>query len=182
MHRPARTASIKHPKKISHLYSSTPPSHGHWTRFEQQTSSVQKSCMRDTSQAAPTIDLTYRPSLPSHGHVIMPKAAIFATPRPRRNNGDTKCLEHMSSRNCTAKCFSADSLVEVETPPSAPRPPRLPSPDLPELDETQMMFPDLDTVSDNESEVEALFNESADAGLGKLQRQNIHRLSPFLKR
>ena len=68
-------------------------------------------------------------------HVLRTKAAttpILRHPKPYRH---LKCLEHMSAVNCTADCFRVEPFAGSMTPPAAPLPPRLPTPDLSDVDE-----------------------------------------------
>ena len=68
-------------------------------------------------------------------HVTRTKAAT--TPRLRHHMPYRRsaCLEHMSVVNCTADCFNAEPLAEAMTPPPAPLPPRLPTPELSDVEE-----------------------------------------------
>ena len=68
-------------------------------------------------------------------HVTRTKAATaprLKHPKPYRRS---TCLEHMSAINCTADCFKGEPLTGAVTPPPAPLPPRLPTPDLSDVDE-----------------------------------------------
>ena len=68
-------------------------------------------------------------------HVLRTKAATaprLKHPKPYRRS---TCLEHMSAVNCTADCFGGEPLTGATTPPPAPLPPRLPTPDLSDVDE-----------------------------------------------
>ena len=68
-------------------------------------------------------------------HVIKTKAATaprLKHPKPYRRS---TCLEHMSAVNCTTDCFKGEPLTGATTPPPAPLPPRLPTPDLSDVDE-----------------------------------------------
>lgn len=68
-------------------------------------------------------------------HVIRTKAATAPRVKHRTSYRRSTCLEHMSAVNCTADCFNAEPLAEAMTPPPAPLPPRLPTPDLSDVDE-----------------------------------------------
>ena len=68
-------------------------------------------------------------------HVIRTKAATVPRLRHRTPYRRSTCLEHISAVNCTADCFNAEPLVDAITPPPAPLPPRLPTPDLSDVDE-----------------------------------------------
>ena len=68
-------------------------------------------------------------------HVIKTKAATTPRPKHRTPYRRSTCLEHMSAVNCTADCFNAEPLADAITPPPAPLPPRLPTPDLSDVDE-----------------------------------------------
>ena len=67
-------------------------------------------------------------------HVLRTKAAtapILRSPKPYRRS---TCLEHMSAVNCTSDCFRVEPFAGSMTPPAAPLPPRLPTPDLSDVD------------------------------------------------
>ena len=68
-------------------------------------------------------------------HVIRAKAATAPRLKHRTPYRRSTCLEHMSAVNCTADCFNAEPLADAMTPPPAPLPPRLPTPDLSDVDE-----------------------------------------------
>ena len=68
-------------------------------------------------------------------HVIRTKAATTPRLKHRMPYRRSTCLEHMSAVNCTADCFDAEPLAEAMTPPPAPLPPRLPTPELSDVDE-----------------------------------------------
>ena len=68
-------------------------------------------------------------------HVIETKAATTPRLEHRTRYRRSTCLEHMSAVNCTADCFNAEPLADAMMPPPAPLPPRLPTPDLSDVDE-----------------------------------------------
>ena len=68
-------------------------------------------------------------------HMIRTKAATSPRLKHRMPYRRSTCLEHMSAVNCTADCFNAEPLAEAMTPPPAPLPPRLPTPELSDVDE-----------------------------------------------
>ena len=68
-------------------------------------------------------------------HVIRTKAATAPRLKHRTPYRRSTCLEHMSAVNCTTDCFNAEPLAGAMTPPPAPLPPRLPTPDLSDVDE-----------------------------------------------
>ena len=68
-------------------------------------------------------------------HVIRTKAATAPMLRQSKPYRRSTCLEHMSAVNCTADCFRVEPFAGSMTPPAAPLPPRLPTPDLSDVDE-----------------------------------------------
>jgi len=142
----------KHVKKIPHRYPQTPPSFEDRILFDQQVATDEEFHARHASNSRqnPIEVLTYRLSSLPDGHVIKSKAATLSTHRTRRNDGNFKCLEHMSSRSCTSECLKAKPMVDRKRPPPAPRPPRVPTPDLSDLD-VEEMFPHLDNDKSKDS-------------------------------
>ena len=78
---------------------------------------------------------------PLDSHVIEGQKAIRErrdsqrTPEPYKRSN---CLNHMSSRNCTVSCYDVNPLQKTKVPPKAPSPPRLPTPDLPDIGEDDL--------------------------------------------
>ena len=73
-------------------------------------------------------------------HLIEHKA-----PTPSRRNAQIRselpvCLIHMSTVNCTVDCAIADAqlLAQSEIPPTAPSPPRLPTPEVSDFEEDDL--------------------------------------------
>ena len=159
--------NVKHIKKIPHRYPLTPPSFEDWVLFDQQVATDDEFHARHGSNSRQKSfeSLTYRLSSLPDGHVIKPKAATLSTHPTRQNDGNFKCLEHMSSRNCTAECLKAKPMADMKRPPPAPRPPRHPTPDLSDLD-VEEIFPPLD----NDKSKDSLWDcGSIDDELGKPQ-------------
>ena len=99
------------------------------------------SCKATPKPIAPKSQCaTQRPLSPPLDHVIEPKAANPSMRKPRIDLGDFKCLNHLSLFNCTAECLNALPVAGVGKPPPAPSTPRLPTPDLSDVDEDEM-FP-----------------------------------------
>ncbi|KAL2041895.1 hypothetical protein N7G274_005082 [Stereocaulon virgatum] len=72
------------------------------------------------------------------GHVTKNKAAMcskFECHKPYRHS---MCLDHLSTSNCTANCIDTKPLADIRVPPPAPRPPRLPTPDLSDVEEDEL--------------------------------------------
>lgn len=68
-------------------------------------------------------------------HVTRLKAATAPILRHPKQYRHSKCLEHMSAVNCTTDCYRVEPFAGSMTPPAAPLPPRLPTPDLSDVDE-----------------------------------------------
>ena len=76
--------------------------------------------------------------MPHHDHhVTENKAAARSRLEPRKPYRRSTCLEHLSAINCTARCFDTKPLADPRMPPAAPLPPRLPTPDLSDVEEDE---------------------------------------------
>ena len=136
---PIKTRKSKHSKKvmIHQPASSLPPDD--FVLFPQDVvkekhSSVRHAILRNTT--APKGATRLSSPMPLH-HVIEPKAAS-PSERDARRPSPSFCLDHMSTVNCTFDCANAKLLAHVKMPPKAPSPPRLPTPDLSELEEDDL--------------------------------------------
>ena len=81
-----------------------------------------------------------------------PKAATGSRFKERKPYRRSTCLQHMSAVNCTAYCFEAKSLADPKMPPPAPMPPRLPTPELSDIDEGEF-WSCCKSINDSESSV-----------------------------
>lgn len=160
--------NVKHAKKSFRHHPLTPLSSEDWVLFERKvaTSEVPSAKHVLHDRMIPSKDLTFGVSLPAD-HVIKSKAATPSTPLTREKTGNFKCLTHMSARNCRAECLSAKPPAVMKRPPPAPRPPRLPSPDLSDF-EGDEAFPNLDSFGNEESKKSVLAWGSIDDDLGEL--------------
>lgn len=93
-------------------------------------------------------------------HVIEHKAAAPVrtdVQRLRKPYRPSKCLYHMSARNCTAACIDARSPspppANIKVPPKAPSPPRLPTPDLSDVEEDDVWSCCRSRASNQSSEI-----------------------------
>ena len=122
---------------------SSPPPPEDWILFPDEVIAEKHSSIRPARAAKPAkLADPRRQTLPSpENHVTSCKAAtpmrhLSAThPAPYR---PSRCLHHMSARNCTAACFDAGQRAETQVPPKAPSPPRLPTPDISEIGEDDL--------------------------------------------
>lgn len=101
-------------------------------------------------------------------HVTEPKATTPArtdVQRPRKPYQPSRCLNHMSARNCTAACIDTrpPPPMNISMPPKAPSPPRLPTPDLSDIEEDDMwsccMVSDSNESSESTQSNAELWNE-----------------------
>lgn len=136
----------KSPKRVLLHHPMAPSQLDDWVLFPQDTvthkhSSVRHvKCRKDMKSAT-----NGRQTLPlPDSHVIRSKAATLARCDESRRRQSPKpykpstCLYHMSARNCTPACADVKSLSETSTPPKAPSPPRLPTPDLSDFEDEDL--------------------------------------------
>ena len=113
--------------------------------------------------------------LRTFNHVIKPKATSSSMRRTTKDSDRFKCLTHISSRNCTSRCFNEEPFPRGRSPPPAPRPPRLPSPELSDF-EGKLAFPDLESDCSKRCDDSLKASHSDDADLGKI-RQSLTDLA-----
>ena len=133
-----KTKKTKHSKKVVIHQSGSPLPPDDFVLFPQDIVKEKHSSLRDVkARKATAAKSAQRSSSP------MPRQHRMA-PTPsrrdaRRPSDRAVCLTHMSTVNCTVDCINANSnakpLAHLKVPPKAPSPPRLPTPDLSELDE-----------------------------------------------
>lgn len=136
-----KTKKTKHSKKIVIHQSGSPPPPDDFVLFPQEIVKEKHSSLRDAkARKATAVKSAQRSSSP------MPrqhrKAPIHSQRDSRRPSERPVCLTHMSTVNCTINCINANAnakpLAHSKVPPKAPSPPRLPTPDLSELDEDDL--------------------------------------------
>ena len=94
------------------------------------------SSIRDAKSRRPTASKSAKRSsspMPRH-HAIEPKASTSSPRNARGSSGRPICLTHISTVNCTVDCVNAKPLVQ-EMQPKAPSPPRLPTPEVSDVEE-----------------------------------------------
>ena len=118
--------------------SSLPPDD--FVLFPQDVVKEKHSSIRDARTRKPTPPKSAKfPSSPMpRDHVIEPKAPTPSRREARRHSGRSVCLDHMSTVNCTVDCANAKLQGQTKMPPKAPLPPRLPTPDLSEVEEDDL--------------------------------------------
>ncbi len=140
----SRTTRRTNPSKdvlLHHPMSSPPPDD--WVLFSQDIVTETNSNVRHAPLSRRTkFATTCLQTLPlPDGHVTELKAttpAMTAIRFPRKPYKPSNCLNHMSARNCTAACVNTrppPPPMNIGVPPKAPSPPRLPTPELPEIEE-----------------------------------------------
>lgn len=140
LRQPVKTKKSKHLKKttIHQSGSSLPPDD--FALFPQDVIKEKHSSIRDAKPRKSTETKSAKRSsspMPRH-HVIEPKTAAPSRQEGRRPSRRSVCLEHMSTVNCTVDCANAEPLNHLKMPPKAPSPPRLPTPDLSDLEEDDL--------------------------------------------
>ena len=137
------TKKEKHPRKVMLHRPMSPPPPEDWVLFPQEVVAQKFSNVRHAKPRSGNRSASARPqNLPlPNSHVIESRAATPTrsdsshTPEPYR---PSYCLHHMSARNCTPACHDVRLLPETQKLPKAPSPPRLPTPDLPDLEEDDL--------------------------------------------
>lgn len=134
----------KHSKKVMIHQSGSPLPPDDFTLFPQEVVKEKNSNVRNGKPRRPTApkSATRSSSLKPRHHVIDRKALTPSLCDARRPPERLVCLTHMSTVNCTVDCVNvkanAKPLAHLEMPPKAPSPPRLPTPDVSELEEDDL--------------------------------------------
>lgn len=154
------------------LHYSTPlPPPDDWVLSQQdivveKNSNVRHAPMGRHARSATTCRQTL--PLPVN-HVTEPQATAPArtdVQRSRKPYMPSRCLNHMSARNCTAACIDTRPPplpANVKLPPKAPSPPRLPTPDLSDVEEDDLwsccMLSESNESSESNPTKDDLWNE-----------------------
>ena len=115
--------------------SSLPPDD--FVLFPQDVIKEKHSSIRDAKARRPTAPKSAKRSsspVPRH-HVIESKTLTPPRRDARRPSERSVCLTHISTVNCTVDCADAKPLAHLKTPPKAPSPSRLSTPDVSDLEE-----------------------------------------------
>lgn len=132
-----KTTKSKKSKKVTIHQSGSPLPPDDFVLFPQDVVKEKHSSVRDAKPRKPTAPKSARTSSsprPRH-HVIEPKATTSSRRTARMPSERPVCLTHMSTVNCTIDCVNAKPLAPLNTPPKAPSPSRLPTPDVSDLEE-----------------------------------------------
>ena len=137
-----RTNKNKHSRKVTIHQSGSPLPPDDFVLFPQDVVKEKHSSMRHAKprkSSAPKSAKGSSSPMPRH-HVIEPKVHTPSQRNARNLPERSLCLSHMSTVNCTVDCANADAkpLAYLKTPPRAPSPPRLPTPDVSDLDEDDL--------------------------------------------
>ncbi len=136
----AKPKKSKNSKKVMIHQTGSPLPPDDFVLFPQDVVKEKHSTVRDAKSRRLTTPKSAKRSsspMPPY-HAIEPKA-----PRPSRRDahkspGRIVCLDHMSTVNCTVDCGNAKPLAHLKMPPEAPSPPRLPTPDLSDVEEDDL--------------------------------------------
>ena len=137
-----RINKSKHSRKITIHHSESPLPPDDFVLFPQDVVKEKHSSIRDAkprkSTAPKKVKVSSSP-MPRH-HVIEPSTLTPPQRTSRRPSDRPSCLTHMSTVNCTVACANADTkpLAYLKTPPKAPSPPRLPTPDVSDVEEDDL--------------------------------------------
>lgn len=135
-----KTKKSKKSKKVTIHQSGSPLPPDDFVLFPQDVVKERHSSIRGAKSRKPnTTKSAKRASspMPRH-HVIEPKGATPSRQEARRPSRRPICLKHMSTVNCTVDCANAKPPTHPKMPPKAPSPPRLPTPDLSDLEEDDL--------------------------------------------
>lgn len=139
-----KTKNGRQSKKVMIYQSGSPLPPDDFVLFPQEVVKEKHSSVRNAKPRRPTASKSANrsSSLRPRHHVIDPKAPTPSLCDARRPSEWPVCLNHMSTVNCTVDCVNVDAnakpLAHLEMPPKAPSPPRLPTPDVPELEEDDL--------------------------------------------
>ena len=135
-----KTKESKNTRKvmIHQLGSPLPPDD--FVLFPQDVVKEKHSSVKDARpRKAKSPKSAKMPSSPMpRNHVIEPRAPTPSRRDARRHSGRSVCLDHMSTVNCTVNCANGKPRGHTKMPPKAPSPPRLPTPDLSDLEEDDL--------------------------------------------
>lgn len=135
-----KTKECKYTKKVMIHQSGSPLPPDDFVLFPQDVVKEKHSSVRNARPRKSKSPKSAKvPSSPMpRNHVIEPKAPTPSRQDASRHSGRSFCLEHMSTVNCTVDCANGKPQVQTKMPPKAPSPPRLPTPDLSDLEEDDL--------------------------------------------
>ena len=134
-----KTKKTKYSKKVVIHQSGSPLPPDDFVLFPQDIVKEKHSSLRDVKARKATAEKSAQssssPRRRQHRMTLTPSRRDARRPSER-----PICLTHMSTVNCTVDCVNANAkpLAHLGGPPKAPSPPRLPTPDLSELDEDDL--------------------------------------------
>ena len=131
----------KHSKKVVIHQSGSPLPPDDFVLFPQDTVKEKHPSLRDVKarKATAANSAQRSPSPMPRQHRMAP---LPSRRDPRKPSERPVCLTHMSTVNCTVDSINANAnakpLAHLKVLPKAPSPPRLPTPDLSEVDEDDL--------------------------------------------
>lgn len=138
----------RHPSKqvLLHHHQMPMPLSDDWVLFSQEMTTEKHSSVRRTQPRTDARCASARRqkllSPDSHEYEIKPATAERnVIQRPRKPYRPSTRLNHMSARNCTPACSEVrppPPPANMKVPPKAPSPPRLPTPDLSDVEEDDL--------------------------------------------
>lgn len=135
-----KSRNSKQSKKVMIHQPGSPLPPDDFVLFPQDVVKEKHSSVRDVKPLRPTTPKSAKMSsspVPRH-HMIESEAPTPSRLGPRRPSARPACLTHMSTVNCTVDCANAKPLAHLKIPPKAPSPSRVPTPDVPELEENDL--------------------------------------------
>lgn len=135
-----KTKKSKESKKVTVHQSGSPLPPDDFVLFPQHVVKEKHSSIRDAKSRKRSATKSAKRSsspMPRH-HVIEPKAANPSRQEVRRPSRRRVCMDHISTVNRTVDCANAKPPTYLKMPPKAPSPPRLPTPDLSDVEEDDL--------------------------------------------
>ncbi|MCJ1449736.1 hypothetical protein MMC28_000064 [Mycoblastus sanguinarius] len=136
----AKFTKTTHSKKVVLHHPANPPPPDDWVLYPEDVVINKHSALRDAqARELERTKISSQQTTPlSDHHLAKAKAKPSPRAQPRRAYRRSFCLEHMSSRNCTANCTNGGQLADSKAPPPAPSPSRLSTPDLSDVEEDEL--------------------------------------------
>ena len=136
MPQPVKSKKSKHPKRITIHQPGSPLPPDDFVLFPQDVIREKHSSIRDDRLRRPKATESAKRSSSSRPppHVTESKATTPSRREAHKPSRRPVCLDHMSTVNCTVDCANDKSLAHQKMPPKAPSPPRLPTPDLSDIE------------------------------------------------
>ena len=135
-----KTKKSRHSKKIMIHQPGSPLPPDDFVLFPQEVIREKHSSIRDDRPRRPKATESAKrssSSIPPH-HVTESKATTPSRREAHKPSRRPMCLDHMSTVNCTVDCSNGKSMAHQKMPPKAPSPPRLPTPDLSDIEEDDL--------------------------------------------